>query len=351
MTEIHCFTSFTYTYLARARTLAQTLKAAHPDWRLTGLVVDRAPPELTQGEWRREFDEIVLVETLDIPDFTRWIFGHGLVEACTAVKGHMLTRLLAVGTGKVFYLDPDIAVFHPLDRLAGRLDKASIVLTPHQTAPNDEAQAIIDNELAALRHGVFNLGFFGVRNDDTGHAFARWWSRQLYRACFEDVENGIFTDQKYCDLVPALFPDVCIERDPGCNVASWNLSRRRVTIDSDGVITVNGSPLQFYHFTKIGGIGDAMTERYAGDNAAALELWYWYKRRLLQNAVTGIPDGWWYYGCFDNGTPIPAAARLLYRSRPELVEYFRDPFDTAGDSFYAWLDREMPELLIRRPTP
>ena len=254
----------------------------------------------------------------------------------------MLARLLADGAGKVFYLDPDIGVFHPLDRLAARLDEFSIVLTPHQTEANDDPPAIADNELAAMRHGIFNLGFLGVRNDEIGRAFAAWWSTQLYRFCFDDTESGIFTDQKYCDLVPALFSGVCIDRDPGCNVASWNLSRRRVTIGTDGAIRVNGSPLQFYHFTKIGGDGDVMTARYAGRGSDALELWYWYKRQLQRNAVAGVPDGWWHYGVFDNGAPIPAQLRRLYRSRPELSERFPDPFATAGDSLYAWLGRERP---------
>ena len=39
-----CFTSFTYSYLPRARVLAETLRQAHPDWQLWAVVVDRPPP-------------------------------------------------------------------------------------------------------------------------------------------------------------------------------------------------------------------------------------------------------------------------------------------------------------------
>jgi len=40
----------------------------------------------------------------------------------------------------------------------------------------------------------------------------------------------------------------------------------------------NGQALKFYHFTKIGGIGDAMTERYAQDGTEVFEIVNWYKR-------------------------------------------------------------------------
>ncbi len=48
-----------------------------------------------------------------------------------------------------------------------------------------------------------------------------------------------FTDQRWCDLVPSLFDRVHIERDPGYNVASWNLSTRRIQILATGNIVVN----------------------------------------------------------------------------------------------------------------
>ena len=183
-----------------------------------------------------------------------------------------------------------------------------------------------------------------MRNDDVGRAFAGWWAEQLYRACYDAIDIGIFTDQKYCDLVPGLFDRVFIERDPGCNVASWNLSRRTLRFAGSDLL-VNGSPLKFYHFTKIGGDGDTMTERYAGANTEVFEVWQWYKRTLLSNAVTGIPPRYWSYAAFSNGAPIPKAARVFYRSRADLLRYFDDPFEVEGNSLYSWLQREAPDVL------
>ncbi len=342
--RVCCFTSLTCSYLARARVLAQTVREAHPDWALQGVLVDKPPPELNLAAATAGFDRIVMAEALAIPRVRAWLFKHDLVEACTAVKGQMLVELLAAGFDKVVYLDPDIAVFHPLDSIMERLESASVVLTPHQCAPNQDLMALRDNELTSLRYGAYNLGFVAVRRDATGVAFAEWWARQLYQACYDDVQDGLFTDQKYFDLVPGLFDRVHIERDPGCNLASWNLSQRTVRIEG-GAITVNGSPLKFYHFTKIGAAGDVMTERYAGDNTEVFEIWQWYKRALERNAVRGIPLDHWHYGRFSNGEPISRAVRLLYRRRAELMALFDDPYDTAGESLYAWLQRGAPEAL------
>ena len=201
-----------------------------------------------------------------------------------------------------------------------------------------------DNELTSMRYGIYNLGFAAIRNDENGRAFAAWWARMLYRACYDAIETGIFTDQKYCDLVPGLFAGVFIERDPGYNVASWNLSRRTLRFEN-GALAANGRPLRFYHFTKIGSDGDIMTERYAGSNTEVFEVWQWYKRALAANAVPGIPRGYWAYANFTNGEPIPKSTRILLRHRADLLSYFEDPFEVEGNTYYNWLTREVPGML------
>ena len=342
--RICCFTSFTYGYLPRARILAQSLRQLHPDWTLYAVMVDKPPPGLDAGSALLEFDSVIDADTLRLPRFRAWLFKHELVEACTAVKGQMLVELLEAGFDKIIYLDPDIAVFQPLDAIVKRLDTASIILTPHQCEPNERAMAIMDNERTSMRYGVFNLGFAAVRNDENGRGFAAWWARELYTACYDAVGEGIFTDQKYCDLAPGLFARVHVERDPGCNVASWNLSRRKLHFEN-GALMVNGSPLRFYHFTKIGGAGDVMTERYAGANTEVFEVWRWYKRELERNAMPGIPGRYWHYGRFSDGRKISARARMVYCSRTDLMQFFDDPFEVSGNSLYQWLSHEAPDAL------
>jgi hypothetical protein len=244
-------------------------------------------------------------------------------------------KLLAASDAeKIFYLDPDTAVFESLDPLLEILNKHSIVLTPHQLTPEHVEAAIVDNEICSLAHGTYNLGFVGINNDLEGKKFANWWNDRLIKYCIDDKATGLFVDQKWCDLVPALFDGVKILRDPGYNVASWNLSNRKISFATDGSITVNGVPLRFFHFTKLGPVGDTMTQKYARDNTDVYELWSWYKRTVDELAEPRIPPGWWYYGKFSNGKKITKEMRRLYRNRLDLIKAFPDPFATSDDSYY-----------------
>jgi hypothetical protein len=336
----HCFTSLSFSYLAKARVLAATLKRFHPDWVFTACIADREPGGFTLDLTREPFDRVIWADELPLQNARGWMFQHDVVEACTAVKGPALQLLIETDATKIFYLDPDIAVFGSLDRMVEMLDEASILLTPHQLEPEVDTQAIIDNEICSLAHGTYNLGFLAIRNDAVGRAFARWWNDRLVAYCVDDKPSGIFVDQKWCDLVPALFDRVRIVRDPGYNVASWNLSHRRITITDGGDILVNGQPLRFFHYTKLGPIGDTMTRRYARDNVEVHELWSWYRRMVDRFAEPRIPAGWWHFGTFENGRPIPKSARRLYRERGDLREAFRDPFTSVTPSYYEWLVSE-----------
>ena len=344
MRPICCYTSFNYAYLGRALTLLASLRTAHPEWDVCALVVDEPPPGVLQADLLAGFDLVLGLHDLGIPRVRAWLFKHDVIEACTAVKGAAMLHLMDAGYDVVIYLDPDIAVFQPLNPVMAALDQAAIVLTPHQASPNRNYWVMRDNELASMRLGVFNLGFIAVCSDGAGRRFAEWWAAQLERACYDDAETGLFTDQRYIDLVPALFDGVAILRDPGCNLASWNLSTRHVAIGLDGDITVNGAPLRFMHFTKINSVGDIMIERYAGDSIEVLELWSWYRRKVAARQPSAIPPGYWHYGCFSNGAPILRAVRLLYRENRDLRAAFDDPYDADGP-FYAWLSQGQPELL------
>jgi len=340
------FTTFAFAGLARALTLARSLKARHPGWRLCGVLVDRPGAGVDDEAWRRAFDLTLDAEALYDDGWRGFVFKHDAIEACAAVKGRALARLFAQGAEKAIYLSPEILVFHDLGEIERRLESASVLLSPHQLEPNEGRQAIADNEALSLKGGVYNLGFLGVRRDAAGLALARWWTARLDRACFDDADGGGFDDQKYFDLAPALFDGVEVLRDPGCHVASWNLSRREIEIGADGRILVNGRhPLKFFHFASASGDGEFMTERYAKRRLAPYELWAYYKREL---AASGAPPGAgapWAYSRFDDGAPIAYPARRLYRGDPELCARFPDPFAAGPDSYHAFLQASRPDLL------
>lgn len=303
---------------------------------MTAVITDKLPNERRPDpELLESFDQIIWGQEILGARTEQWLFGHDVVEACTAVKGPVLRDLLELGYDAVVYLDPDIAVFAPLAPVTQSLSRHDIVLTPHQLEPDDRDYAILDNEIGSLKHGIFNLGFLGTRATKEGRRFADWWSARLKRFCYAELDRGIFVDQKWCDFVPAFFDNVGILRDAGCNVASWNLNRRTISVGPSGDILVNGVPLRFYHFTKLGPVGDLATMRYAGSNTEVYEIWSWYKREVKKHEIS-LPNGWWHYGFFSDGTPIPARARVTYRRRPDLQEAFPNPFVSGAGSFQEW---------------
>jgi hypothetical protein len=339
--NVLCFSSFTFSYLDRARVLFHSLRAHHPDWELVALITDAAPPGLAFDADDEPFDRIVWGHEVGLPDYEAFLFQHDIVEMCTAVKGPFLDRAcsdpaFAKGADAVIYMDPDTAVFAPLDPVIVQLEQFDIVLTPHLAGPEIEAAGIGDNELSALRTGVYNLGFVAIRTFGEGARFARWWSERLQWACYDDIPAGLFTDQRWCDQVPTLFDRVHILRDPGFNIASWNVGQRWVTIGHDGVIRANGATLRFWHFTKLGPVGDAMTRRHAKGNAQVYEIWNWYKRRIEDCAAEGLPQRWWAYGSYEDGAPIPKADRIAYRQDVDLRVRFTHPFASGEGSFQAY---------------
>ena len=335
---IVAFTSITPNYLAKARVLASTLKRVHPEIRFH-LVLAEAEADLPlEGE---PFDEVADLSDLGLAQDRSWIFQHTVVELCTAIKGLYSKRMLERSeVDGVIYFDPDIAVLGPLDPVLDGLRSASILLTPHQIEPEKEREAVIDNEVCCLRHGVFNLGFLALRQSEVGHSFAQWWSSRLMAFCQIDLESGIFTDQRWVDLAPALFDELLVLRQPGLNVATWNFTHRRLEGTAPFGVLVNQEPLSFFHFSGFdSGAQLWMAIKYAAHMPVVFDLRNWYIRECAamgQQEVAGMP---WGFGTYENGAAILTDDRKLYRDTAELRSRFPDPFATADSerSYHRWL--------------
>jgi len=339
--KVLCFSSFTFAYLDRARVLFQTVRRHHPDWELVALITDLPPEGVVLDPATEDFDRIVWFDDLDLPGGRSWLFGHDVVEACTAVKGPFMHQVCEAGqVDAVIYLDPDIALLNPLAGVLEALEAWDGCLTPHILEPEDSEMAVLDNELATLRTGIFNLGFVAIRTTGQGAAFACWWADRLLKYCHDDIPRGLFVDQRWCDHVPAFFDRFLVLRDPGLNVASWNLNQRRISIGLDGVARSNGSPIGFWHFTKLGPTGDIMTRRYARTNFEVHEIWNWYRRLIEPSRDPRIKARYWAYGAYDDGASVEKVHRELYRSRLDLQEAFPDPFQAGPGTYLAWLENE-----------
>lgn len=337
------YTSITKSYLPKARVLAKSVKRFHPDWTFVLLYSDDLPVGFDLKQ--EPFDEVLTIAQLGLSNWKAWAFGHAVVELCTAVKGPA-AELLAQrpGVDKIMYIDPDIKLFSSLSSLEAMLDQHEILLTPHLLDAEQDIGAIQDNEISALKHGVYNLGFFAARTSGQGLAFIRWWAERLRLFCRDDIPGGLFTDQRWCDLAPAFFSGLAIVRDRGCNVATWNIAHRRLSKDNAGVFLVAGTPLRFYHFTSYdNGNGAAMLMRYASNQAIAHELWDTYGKDLAAEGQGDARYKGWFYGQFENGETIPREARRIYQARQDVQKAFPEPYSVVEPCFLSWWKAEVAQ--------
>ena len=333
--EVHgrtaVFTIIAKNYLPCARVLMNSVAEHHPDWSRFVILADQI-----DGYFDPRSEDFEVVLSVDLPiRRPRWFhFKYTLMELSTAVKPYVFEYLFrAEAFDRIIYLDPDIRIYSPLHEVTEALKSANIVLTPHLTGPleDDKRPAEID----ILRSGTYNLGFIGVARSRETEAFLAWWRERLYDHCFVDIARGLFVDQRWIDLVPGIFQGVLVLRDPGCNVAYWNLAHRMVSRSGSGY-EAGGSPLSFFHFSGYAADQPDKLSRHQNRfkvrdlSEAGQQLVEAYRQELLHAGYFTCRK--WPYGfaSFQNGTHIPDMGRPIHRETPEVVDAISDPFSDAG---------------------
>jgi hypothetical protein len=182
---------------------------------------------------------------LDPMLFSAMAFMYNVMELATALKPILLSSLLAkYEADSATYLDPDTFVYAPIPTIADRSGEAVALLTPHRLTP-PPFDGLKPDEALFLRHGAFNLGYVSVHA--RGGTLLSWWSERLIVDAVISNRDSLFTDQKWMDLAPTYF-NIEQLRDPGVNVAWWNLDGR-ILSQLNGKTMVNGSPLRMAHFS------------------------------------------------------------------------------------------------------
>lgn len=343
------FTSCAINYLPKARSLAESLKRHAPDAVLT-LCLNDVPPawlDLTQ----EPFDRIWLPEDLGYD--RAWIFQHNIMELCTAVKGRALCRLMDEDTADLYlYLDPDVYVFNDLEPIKDYMDGASIGLVPHILKAEETDIGVRLTEMSVTEHGIYNLGHLVVRDDTSGRAFANWWADRLDKYCFDDRTKGLFTDQRWVDLAPAIFDGVRVLRQSNLDVASWNLFGRKIEQNASGnlpTFTVDGAPLITYHFSGTGPNGQhkRIREIFDTGNGASAEIERIYEDAIASNGQEDLSTFTSAFDTFEDGKTITSNARTLFREHADLQRAFADPYssDKTRLTFQSWLMKHRPMMI------
>jgi hypothetical protein len=324
--KIAVYTSFAVNYLAKARVLANTIHAANPAIDVVALVCDRFPATIDAAA--EPFAAIWMVEEYPATELEGWIFKHNIMELSTAVKGWALKRLLNAGYDYVMYLDPDCWVMQDPASIIELLPPTSSVgVVPHTTEPAISQEEIRLVETSSLRHGIYNLGFVIVKNDDKGRLLANWWAERLDKYCMDDFKSGLFTDQRWFDLAVGYFDFIHVIRHHGIDVASWNIGRRSLVRMGSGY-SVDGDPLIFYHFSGVGptGVHRWVRDKFAPSDPLAAEIEFRYEALINEQEQQKLQYVVPYFDCYSDGERISASHRIYFREHPEVAEKYPNPY-------------------------
>jgi hypothetical protein len=312
-------TSICANYLPRALCLGASIKRHYPKARFYPCLLERSVP--ADAAASPYFDGILLAKDFVPFNFEHFVFRYSIVEAATAVKGDLFLHLFDAFPDEdtFIYLDPDTHLYSSMPELETLLQDQSIVLTPHLLSET----GLIPMEVSSLEHGLYNLGFLGLRRSAESVRLNTWWADRLHRMCYDAKFTGIFTDQRWFDLVP-LFFKAALLLHPGYNVGPWALHSRPVDLAADGDLLFCGQPLRFMHFSGFPEIFYRCIEGWAPQNKERLfELANSYADALEANKrFAAIP---WSYGCYRSGKRISGFSRMRWRQRP--VDGDVSPFD------------------------
>jgi glycosyltransferase involved in cell wall biosynthesis len=327
-------------YLPMARVLTESWRRFHPDCPIFVLLLDSS-----QGFFRPEDEafESISISELEIPNLPGFLFKYTILEASTAAKPYLLKYLFSrYQINKLLYLDPDILILNPLDGLRSALDEANVLLTPHLLSPLPP-DGRTQNDHHILQAGTYNLGFVGLRNSLETRRLLRWWCGKLYHHCLSAFEQDLFVDQRWMDLVPAVFDGVRIFRHPGYNVAYWNLHERSVSWTDP--MMVNGGPLYFFHFSGFNPDEPSVVSKYQdrygmGDIGEARKLYSRYRDLLIDKGWSECKAWSYGYDFFQTGVPIPFSGRRYYWNLGPDTAHFGNPF--------SWLNGATQDPRIER---
>jgi hypothetical protein len=281
------FTICSNNYLAQAKILADSIKYFQPDYHIFIFLCDKRSHDIDYA-FLSQYTIIEATE-MHIDNFSDMCSKYTIIELNTSVKPFAFEYLYHSfqQADNIIYFDPDICIFSSLQAVEAELSGYPVLLTPHILSPL-EFDGLIPSENTFTQFGIFNLGFLATHRLHETFKFLAWWKRRMTDNCFMDESKGIFVDQLPINLAIIFFKNIRISRNPGFNMAPWNLHERRLT-EKQGQYYVNDIyPLVFYHFSQFKfnayDLGAAKYSRpHQGDQGAFKKLLEGYELQLLAN--------------------------------------------------------------------
>ncbi len=233
----------TKSHVPLMKTLAKSVRR-HFTGQIYLLVVDSDDAELIP-------EGTTLVRLSDVIETSVWqemVSRYNILELCCALKSYLMRFLARTLSCPIVYLDADTYLLGSMDALLPAQPNFSVFLTPHLLYPfSGDKHA---EEIGMLLVGVYNGGMLAVGTGEDRVRFLDWWQDRVTRYVYDSREQGVFTDQKWLDLVPCFFKGVRISDAIGLNLGHWRVcSERDFSLDKSGKLTFCGSPVTLMHMS------------------------------------------------------------------------------------------------------
>lgn len=314
-------------FVAQARVVAESFLEHHPGGRFAVLVPDDPRRERTVDP--RVIELRPADVGVDERELHRIALAYTAKDLACAMKVHLLRHFAERGETAVL-LDGDMCVYGDLAPAAAAAREAEVVLsvharTPHGTPdrypPKPDLAPRMRNaygpEQMMVQSGGFNGGLFAA--GPRGMPFLDWWRDRIARYCLQEPNRGLFHEQGWTALAPALF-DCRILREPGWNVSGFQLHDADVAWDG-GRPTIAGAPLRCFHFMTFDprradelsslDVVAALWPR-ASQRPGAARLHAGYARRLLGAGHEAALEDVSPYDRLPDGTAVDENMRAAY---------------------------------------
>jgi hypothetical protein len=239
--DVAVVTVATGSYLHRVRALFESVRELMPGALQVVCCLDSVADKLDLSD---EAFEVIEARDLGLPRYDQLMLAFNPMAACCALKPHIALHALEYDhIQRVIYLDNDVGLYQKPEEMLELLLRHSFVVTPHnfEPFPND----ITLDESMQVKTGVYNAGIFGVSKVVEGIRFLKWWANWMLDP--RHVNDKYFYDQIWLNYVPAYCQEACVLRNPGYNVAYWNLAERDLH-RVDGSFFCGDHPLVAFHF-------------------------------------------------------------------------------------------------------
>ncbi|MDO6382094.1 glycosyl transferase [Leptospira santarosai] len=232
-------TLFDFNYLPLGLSLYESVRRHFGDFHLWVLAMDDKAYDFFK---ENSFDHVTVLSLNDIEsgDVLTAKGNRTWQEYCWTLSPVLPTYVLRENPDidHITYLDSDIYFFSDVGPVYDEIGRHSIMIIPHR----------FPDRLKDLEaNGIYNVQMVYFKRDEIGMKCLSRWREQCLEWCYNRAEDGRLGDQKYLDVWPQTYKNVCVLKNEQAGVALWNAERYKIR-SKDEEILIDERPLIFYHF-------------------------------------------------------------------------------------------------------